>query len=395
MSALSGVRVLDVSQVLAGPYAAMMLGDMGADVIKLEMPGLGDHSRQMAPRISDDLSGAFLAVNRNKRGVVVDLKHPEGLEIMERLVADADVLIENFRPGVASRLGIDYESLRTINPRLVHCSISGFGQTGPYAKRGGFDLVAQGMAGLMSVTGRRGDDPVKCGIPVTDLGAALFAVYGILSALFARERTGEGQQVETSLFETGLGLAVWEAVQYFHTGETPGPTGSAHRLGAPYQAFRCADGYINVGADGARHWPAFCEVLGVPELADDPRFATNSDRLAHLRDLVDQIEKRTAAETRGHWLGLLEQAGIPAGPINSVPEALADAQTQSRGMVQDLEHPSLGTIRALGPVVKLSGTPASIRAVAPDLGQHTSEVLRECGIAAAEIERLLASGVVQ
>ena len=394
MSALTGLRVLDVSQVLAGPYAAMLLGDLGADVIKVEAPDHGDHSRQMAPRISEELSGAFLAVNRNKRGVSVDLKTPEGVAVMHRLVSTADVLIENFRPGVAARLGIDYASLAEVNTRLVHCSISGFGQTGPYGSRGGFDLVAQGMSGLMSVTGTQSGDPIKCGIPVTDLGAGMFAVYGILAALAARERTGRGQQVDTSLFETGLGLGVWEAVEYFHTGNTPRPTGSAHRLGAPYQAFRCSDGWINVGADGTRHWPVFCKTIGAPELVDDPRFATNPDRLANLDELVELIEWRTELEPRAHWLRLLEDVGIPAGPINSVPEALADPQAQARGMVQEVAHPRLGTLRALGPVVKFSDTPAAITRPAPDLGQHTDEVLGELGIDVTELASLREAGVL-
>lgn len=394
MTALSGLRVLDVSQVLAGPYAAMLLGDMGADVIKVEMPGTGDHSRQMAPRVSDGVSGAFLAVNRNKRGVAINLKDTQGLEVMKRLVAKSDVLIENFRPGVAARLGIDYESLCTVNPGLVHCSISGFGQTGPYASRGGFDLIAQGMSGLMSVTGTPHGDPAKCGVPVTDLGAGMFAVYGILAALAARERTGRGQQVDTSLFEAGLGLEVWESVEYFHTGNTPVPTGSAHRLGAPYQAFRCSDGYINVGADGNRHWPLFCKVIGAPELVDDPRFASNPDRLEHLEDLVEAIEYRTVTESRNHWLDLLEREGVPAGPINSVPEALRDPQTEARDMVQTIEHPRLGTLRALGPVVKLSDTPAVITRPAPDLGQDTDPVLSDCGFLPDELTRLRDEGAI-
>lgn len=394
MSALSGLRVLDVSQVLAGPYAAMLLGDMGADVIKVEAPGHGDHSRQMAPRISDELSGAFLAVNRNKRGISIDLKHVDGRALLHRLAGTADVLIENFRPGVAARLGIDFATLAEVNPRLIHCSISGFGQTGPYASRGGFDLVAQGMSGLMSVTGTAAGEPVKCGVPITDLGAGMFATYGILAALAARERTGRGQQVDTSLFETGLGLEVWEAVEFFHTGNTPQPTGSAHRLGAPYQAFRCSDGYINVGADGARHWPVFCKTIGLPELADDPRFATNADRLANLADLVAHIEERTIVETRAHWLGMLEEVGIPAGPINTVPEALTDPQAVARNMVVEVEHPRLGMMRALGPVVKLSDTPAKISKAAPDLGQHTDEVLLELGLASGEVDALRSAGVL-
>lgn len=394
MPALQGVRVLDVSQVLAGPYAAMLLADMGADVIKVEAPGHGDHSRQMAPRVSDDVSGAFLAVNRNKRGITLDLKHPKGRELLHRLAGTADVLIENFRPGVTARLGIDYATLAEVNPRLVHCAISGFGQTGPYASRGGFDLVAQGMSGLMSVTGTADGEPVKCGVPITDLGAGMFATYGILAALAARERTGVGQQVDTSLFETGIALEVWEAVEFFHTGNTPEPTGSAHRLGAPYQAFRCADGYINVGADGARHWPLFCTTLGLPELPADPRFATNPDRLANLPDLVALIEEQTVRQPRSHWLRVLEDAGIPAGPINTVPEALTDPQARAREMVVEVEHPTLGTLRTLGPAVKLSHTPAQVLSAAPDLGQHNSEVLGELGLDEGELEALRAEGAL-
>lgn len=395
MGALDGLKVLDVSQVLAGPYAAMLLADMGADVIKVEAPGHGDHSRQMAPAVAENLSGAFLAVNRNKRGVVIDLKNEAGRRVMRRLADHADVLIENFRPGVAARLGIDHETLAASNPRLVHCSISGFGQTGPYSSRGGFDLVAQGMSGLMSVTGNPGGDPVKCGVPITDIGAGMFATYGIMGALAARERTGRGQKVDASLFETGIGFAIWESVEWFHTGNVPQPTGSAHRLGAPYQAFRCSDGHINVGADGVRHWPLFCASIGCPELVDDPRFRDNSSRLAHLADLVEAIEKRTVTETRAHWLGRLEAVGVPAGPINSVPEALEDPQAVARAVVVDLEHPRLGPLKALGPSVKLSDTPATVRHAAPDLGQHTAEVLAEFGFSPEELATLKSTGVIE
>lgn len=394
MTALEGLKVLDVSQVLAGPYAAMLLADLGADVIKVEAPGHGDHSRQMAPKVSEDLSGAFLAVNRNKRGVVIDLKDATGQGVMRRLADQADVLIENFRPGVAARLGIDYETLAASNPRLIHCSISGYGQTGPYSSRGGFDLVAQGMSGLMSVTGTPGGDPVKCGVPITDIGAGMFATYGILGALAARERTGRGQKVDASLFETGIGYAIWESVEWFHTGNTPQPTGSAHRLGAPYQAFRCSDGYLNVGADGVRHWPLFCAAIGRPELVDDPRFADNTSRLAHLPSLVEAIEERTVTKPRAHWLERLEEVGVPAGPINSVPEALNDPQAVARQLVVEVQHPRLGTLKALGPSVKLSDTPATIRHTAPDLGQHTSEVLAEFGFSPDELTALKSSGVI-
>jgi crotonobetainyl-CoA:carnitine CoA-transferase CaiB-like acyl-CoA transferase len=396
MMALDGIRVVDLTEVMAGPFATMLLADLGADVVKVEAPGRGDRSRRMDPLTTGGESGAFLAVNRNKRSVVLNLKAEAGRAALKALVSSADVLVENYRPGVTTRLGIDYATLAAVNPRLVYCSISGFGQTGPASGRGGFDLIAQGASGIMSVTGRPdGDDPVKCGIPVTDLGAGLFAVYGILSALLARERTGEGQHVDTSLFEAGLGLSVWEATEHFYTGRVPKPTGSAHRLSAPYQAFRTSDGHITVGADGDRHWPLFCAELGVPELADDPRFATNADRLRHLPELVPLIEERTLRHSRDHWLERLERLGIPAGPINSVPEALADPQAVAREMVVELEHPRAGRIRALGPVVKLSGTPATIRRTAPALGEHTTEVLGEVGIDAERVDALRAEGAVQ
>ncbi|QVQ53825.1 CoA transferase [Spiractinospora alimapuensis] len=394
MSALSGIRVLDFSQVLAGPFAAMLLADLDAEVVKVEPPAHGDHSRQMAPRVQDGLSGAYLAVNRNKRGVALDLKDERGRALAHQLAAQADVVIENFRPGVAARLGIDYATLAALNPRLVHCSISGFGQTGPYSSRGGFDLVAQGMTGLMSVTGDPDGAPAKCGIPVTDLATGLFAVYGILAALNARERTGRGQQVDASLFDTGIGLAVWEAVEYFHTGKTPGRTGSAHRLGAPYQAFRTSDGYFTVGADGDRHWPRFCEVIGLPRLPEDPRFTTNDDRLANREALVAAIEERTTTRTRDEWLTLLEEVGVPAGPINSVPEALSDPHTQARDMVVDVEHETLGTVRTLGPIVKLSDTPATIQSPAPGLGEHSTEVLTRLGVDESTISALRNEGVI-
>ncbi|GLU49770.1 CaiB/BaiF CoA transferase family protein [Nocardiopsis ansamitocini] len=395
MAALSGVRVVDFSQVLAGPYCTMLLADLGADVIKVESPANGDISRGMDPKLDDTTSGAFLTVNRNKRSISADLKSEGGRALVLDLVSTADVLVENFRPGVAARLGLDFDELAERNSRLVYCSISGFGQTGPYSRRGGFDLIAQGMSGLMSVTGEPDGTPVKCGPPITDLGAGMFAVYGILAALAARERTGRGQRVDTSLLETGLGFSVWEATEYFYTGRTPRPTGSAHRLSAPYQAFRCADGHITVGADGPRHWPSFCAVIGLPELAEDPRYATNAERLRSLPNLVEAVEKRMVEHDREHWLALLEEAGIPAGPIYSVPEALEDQHARARDMVVEIEHPRLGTTRSLGPVVKFSDTPAEIYRPAPDLGEHTDELARELGRTPGDIETLRAEGALR
>lgn len=395
MAALSGIRVVDLSQVLAGPFCTMLLADLGADVIKIESKDRGDISRGMDPALDDTTSGAFLTVNRNKRSVAVDLKSEQGLALALDLIATADVLVENFRPGVAARLGLDYETLAASHPRLVYCSISGFGQTGPYAHRGGFDLIAQGMAGLMSVTGEPDGDPVKCGPPITDLGAGMFAVYGILGALMARERTGQGQQVETSLFETGIGFSVWEATEYFYTGRTPAPTGSAHRLAAPYQAFRCQDGHITVGADGPRHWPVFCNIIGLPELADDERFATNADRLTNLGELVVLVEQQLVTQDRQHWLGQLEEAGIPAGPIYSVPEALNDEHAKARNMIVEIEHPRIGTTRSLGPVVKFSQTPAEVYRPAPDLGEHTDEIAAELGRSADDVDLLRTQGAIR
>jgi formyl-CoA transferase len=393
MLALDHIRVLDQTQVMAGPSCSMWLADMGADVIKIEPPE-GEATRKQGHQIAPGVAAAFLAVNRNKRGMTLDLKTPQGVEILKTLVAAADVLVENYRPGVARRLGVDYETLRAINPRLVYCSISGFGQTGPYAARGGYDLIAQGMAGIMSATGHEGGAPVKVGIPITDLGAGLFATFGILCALRARRVTGRGQFVDTSLFEAGLALSVWEATEYWFTGQTPKPMGSAHRMSAPYQAFRASDGYFTVGASNERLWPRFCEVIGRPELPADPRFAGAADRVKHRAALEAEIERVTAKETRAHWLARCEAAGVPAGPIYSVPEALADPHAQARGMVRELEHPIAGRVKALGNPVKMSASPPAMRKAAPLLGEDNATLLGELGYSPAEIASLRDKGVV-
>jgi formyl-CoA transferase len=393
MLALDHIRVLDQTQVMAGPSCSMWLADMGADVIKIEPPE-GEATRKQGHQIAPGIAAAFLAVNRNKRGMTLDLKSPLGVEVLKKLVATADVLVENYRPGVAKRLGVDYETLRAINPRLVYCSISGFGQTGPYAARGGYDLIAQGMAGIMSATGHEGGAPVKVGIPITDLGAGLFATFGILCALRARRVTGRGQFVDTSLFEAGLALSVWEAAEYWFTGQTPKPMGSAHRMSAPYQALRASDGYFTVGASNERLWPRFCEVIGRPELPSDPRFAAPGDRVKHRAALEAEIERVTAKQPRAHWLAIFEAAGIPAGPIYSVPEALADPHARARGMVQELEHPVAGRVKALGNPVKMSASPPTMRRAAPLLGADSAALLGELGYSPAEIESLRATGVV-
>ena len=390
--ALSGVRVLDVTQVMAGPYCAMLLCDLGADVIKIEPPG-GDSTRRMAGARGAD-SPAFNAVNRGKRGIVVDLKTDRGRRIAARLATASDVFVENYRPGVMRRCGLGYDDLRAVNPRLVYASISGYGQTGPCAARGGFDLVAQGVSGVMSVTGEPGRPPVKAGVPLTDLGAALFALAGVLAALHSRALTGEGQHVDASLVEAGLAMSVWEATEHLSNGGVPEPLGSAHRMSAPYQAIECADGYVTVGAANDRLFARLCAALGYPEWSRDPAFADDAARVKNRLALAERIQEVTRTASREHWLACFEADGVPCGPINTYADALADEQIVAREMVVETDHPTLGRLRTLGAPVKLSRTPLTTGRPAPVLGQHTREVLGEIGYTDAEVSELRAAGVV-
>lgn len=392
MRALDGLRVLDLTQVMAGPYCTMLLCDMGADVIKVEPP-TGDSTRRMPGAVGTD-SPSFNAVNRGKRGVVVDLKQAAGRDTVHRLAVSADVLVENYRPGVMRRFGLGYEELASRHPRLVYTSISGYGQTGPSAGKGGFDLVAQGVSGLMSVTGEAGGPPVKIGVPITDLGAALFAVTGILSALLARARTGRGQLVDTSLVDAGVALSVWEATQYFSGRGVPEPLGSAHRMNAPYQAIRCADGYITVGAANDRIFRRLCDALGHPEWADDPDHRDDEHRVRHRVALVARIEAVMASRPRAHWLALLEARDVPCGPINNYEEVMTDPHILARELVVETDHPTLGRIKTLGTPLKLSDTPLTPGRPAPLLGQHTDEVLGEVGFTAEAIAELRRVGAV-
>jgi len=391
---LEGVRALDVSQVMAGPFCCQLLGDMGADVVKVEKPAGGDDSRRMAPPFIGPESAAFLAVNRNKRSLALDLKLEEGREVFRRLASRADVVVDGFRPGVLDRLGVGWERLRAARPELVYCSISGFGATGPYRERGGFDLVAQGMSGLMSVTGHPGQPPVKVGVPIADLNAGLLAAWGILCAYLHRLRTGRGQLVDTSLLEAGIAYTFWESSVYFATGRPPPPMGSAHRLAAPYQAFRTADGYLTLGAANQATWEKLCRALGRPDLAADPRFRDNPSRTVRAAELAGELERIFSGRPTADWLRRLDEAGVPAGPVNDMAAVYADPQVRARRMMEEVEHPTAGRVKSIGMPVKLSETPGAIRRPAPTLGQHTDEILRELGLSDAEIAELRRSKAV-
>jgi formyl-CoA transferase len=379
---LDGVRVVDLTQVMGGPFCTMQLGDLGADVIKVEPP-TGDLSRSMGGdqlRMPGDDNAPFFALNRNKRSIVLDLTVERNREIVRALVATADVLVESFRPGVTKRLGVDYDSVAAINPRLVYASISGFGQTGPYANRPGFDLIAQGMSGVMSVTGEPNGPPVKSGVPIADMAVGLIATNGVLAALIARERTGRGQHIDTSLFESALAMSVWESTEYWATGQAPHAMGSAHRLSAPYQAFRTGDGYITLAALTPLQWQRLCETLDRAALANDTRFATNAARMANKMALVREIEDALAGRTTGEWVDLMLAAGVPAGPIQDLAQVFADPHTRARHMVEEIDHPVAGMVRTLGFPLKMSETPLRVRRAPPLLGEHTAEILRELGL---------------
>jgi crotonobetainyl-CoA:carnitine CoA-transferase CaiB-like acyl-CoA transferase len=392
---LDGVKVLELCQVMAGPTCGMLLADLGADVVKVEkLPGGDDTRAYDNPQVNGE-SAAFLAMNRNKRSIALDLKQPAGQEALKRLVRGADVLVENFRKGTMEKFGLGYDTLRAINSSLIYCAITGYGRTGPYADKGGFDLVAQGASGLMSITGEPGREPVKCGPPVCDINGGMLGALGIVAAYVHRLKTGEGQMVDTSLLEAGIHTTFWHSAIYFATGVAPAPTGSAHVLSAPYQAFPTRDGWVTIGGANPANWVRLARMMELPGLLDDARFKTNSDRMQNRAALFEILAQKTRARTTEELVAALDTAGIPAGPVNTIGEMLADPHVLAREMVIETVHPVAGPTKALGLPIKFTGTPGGVRRPAPRLGEHTREVLREAGFADAEIDALAKSGATR
>lgn len=392
--ALEGLKVVDLSQVLAGPYCTMVLADMGAEVIKIEKYPNGDDTRTMGPFINEE-SHMYMMVNRNKKGVCINLKTPEGLELFKELIQSVDVLVENYRPGVTKKLGIDYETLKEINPGLIYCSISGYGQTGPYSQKGGYDIMAQGLSGLMHMTGEAGGRPVKVGFAVNDIAAAQTALQSILIAYIYKLRSGEGQYIDVSLVESGLAWTVWEAAAYFGNGELPERTGTAHRVSAPYQGFKTKDDYILIGAGNQKLWEIFAtKVVSRLDWLDNPLFATNYSRAQNVKVLEVEIESELIKHPATHWLQRLNEHGVPASPIYSYDQTLNDPHILERGMVLSYEHPVAGPMRTLGFPAKFSQTPGQLMKAAPTLGQHNEDILKSLHVPDEHIEHLKAAKVI-
>ncbi len=392
--ALEGVKVLDFTAVMAGPYCTLMLADMGADVTKIETFPEGDGSRRFDPKVNGE-SYCFAVLNRNKKSVALDLKDARGREIFMKLARDADIIVENYRPGVTRKLGIDYDTIKAVNPGIIYASISGFGQTGPYSRKGGFDIIAQGMSGIMTMTGEAGGRPAKVGIAMNDIAAGATALYAILGAYIRRLKSGEGVYLETSLLEAGLAWTFWEFGAFFGAGELPVAAGTRHRRSTPYQAYRTRDAYVTVGANNEKLWAAFCrEVLERPDLMEDPRFKDLGARLKNIDALQDEIEKVFATQPTEQWVRKLDAAGVPGGPVFNYEQALSNEHSKARRMVVEIDHPKIGRMKVLGNPVKASAELARSRTPAPWLGQHTGEVLGELGYSSGQIAALFADGVI-
>ncbi|MBT3305365.1 MAG: CoA transferase [Alphaproteobacteria bacterium] len=392
---LAGLKVIELAHIMAGPACGVMLADMGADVIKVEKVPGGDDSRRFLPPDIDGEAAAFLMMNRNKRGIAVNLKNESGKQVLRRLLKTADVVIENYRMDTMDKLGLGYEDLKKDNPGLIYCAISGFGRTGPYAERGGFDLIAQGMSGLMSITGEGpGRPPVKMGAPVTDITAGLLGAMAISAAYAHKLKTGEGQKIDTSLFEAGIVHTYWQSAIGLATGVAPGPMGSAHPLNGPYQAFQTSDGWITLGAANQKNWLGLLDVLEAPEIADDPRFKENVDRMTNLQELEAVLTEIFLRHPTDDWLSRLEAAGVPAGPVLNVNQMHEDPHTLARDMIVDVEHSRLGAVKTIGVPVKFSKTPGQVATGAPVYGEHTRTVLAEYDYGEEEINDLIADGAV-
>jgi len=391
---LSGMRVIELAHIMAGPVCGLMLADMGADVIKVEKP-TGDDSRRFVPPAIGGEAAAYMMMNRNKRGISLNLKDQGAVEVLRKLLADADVVVENYRLGTMEKLGLSYEDLAAANPRLIYCEISGFGRTGPYAERGGFDLIAQGMSGLMSITGEGpGRPPVKVAAPISDINAGILGAMGVSAAYANMLQTGKGQKVDTSLFEAAIVQTYWQSAIAFATGVKPEPLGSAHPLNAPYQAFRTSDGWINIGAANQSNWLRFLEVISAPELDEDPQFNSNAARIQNLPALIEILNGYLVRDTTENWLARMEKAQLPAGRVNDILQMHKDAQANARDMIVEVDHPSVGTVKTIGHPVKFSRTPAKVDHAAPVLGQHSREVLAEIGYETEKIDALIRSKAV-
>ena len=392
---IHGVKVLELAQIMAGPTCGLMLADLGAEVIKIEkIPG-GDDTRRFLPPDVNGEAAAFMMMNRNKRGMALDLKTKEGVEVFKRLVKQADVVVENFRKGTLEKLGVGYEELKKINPKIILCEISGYGRTGPYADKGGFDLIAQGMSGLMSITGEsKGKPPMKVGAPVTDITAGILAATGVLAALVSRATTGVGQRVDTSLYEAGIVHTYWQSAIASATGVAPGPLGSAHPLTAPYQAFQTKDKWITVGASNQNTWLKLIDALGVKELQENEKFNSNANRMKNVTELTELLKKELAKKTSAEWLKLFDEKGLPCGPINTVTEMFEDPQTIERKMIVDVKNTKAGSFKAIGMPIKFSETKVEDTKESPTFGQHTKQILLDHGFKSEEIDSLMKQGVV-
>ncbi len=392
--ALEGIKVLDLSRALAGPYCTMMLADMGAEVIKLEMPGRGDDSRSWGPPFVEGESAYFMSINRNKKSITLNMKSDKSTGIIHKLIKQSDVLVENFRPGAMERLGLGYEQVKAMNPRIIYCSISGFGQDGPYRMLPGFDQVLQGMGGLMSITGELGGPPIKVGVAIADISGGMFASNGILVALYNREKTGKGQMVDVSLLDSQIAWLTYRAGAYFASGEVPQPMGSGHPVIVPYQAFKSKDVFVNIAVGNDQLWERFCKAVGLENVMNDPKFATNAKRVENREEIVKIISDLIVTKDGEEWLKILTDAGVPCGPIYTVDKIFADPQVLHREMVKELDHPKAGKIKVTGIPIKLSDTPGEVETAPPVLGQHTQEVLTELGYSDKDLEKLKQEKVI-